>query len=134
MTEMEEEPKESPKHDINSYVSPVTTSPTVTSSADSTADMPPNTMRPQNAPRMVRSADHLNIAQQKQVEGKEARASVHAQHIVKIFARDDEEFIEGILRGIMTDLAAIIIVRHALHFASFLSYSVSRASRKSEKE
>jgi hypothetical protein len=81
------------KHTIDSFVHP--TSPTM-STEESTGSSP----RPQlnsnaNHPRIVRSADHLNIAQNKQVEGKQAKASVGVEHIVKIFSDNDDDFIEG---------------------------------------
>ena len=62
------------------------------------------------APRMVRSAEHLNIAQKTQVEGKTKEAMVRIRHVVKIFHTDnDDDFIEGTY--------ASVIISRLLFFA-----------------
>jgi hypothetical protein len=48
-----------------------------------------------NERRMVRSAEHLNLAQEKHVEGETKTSKVRMQHVVKIFQHDADDFIEG---------------------------------------
>ena len=45
-------------------------------------------------PKMIRSQEHLNMAQTKHVEGKKATSTVSAKHLVKIFSGDGDEFVE----------------------------------------
>lgn len=90
-TEAPDVNEELEKHDITSYISPNATMETSEESGGSGDDRP---HLGQNAPRMVRSADHLNIAQKKQVEGTQSHPVIQAKHIVKIFTGDDD-FIEG---------------------------------------
>ena len=79
---------------ITSYAGPQTlTMETYDESADYNADERPG-LDQKAAPRMVRSSDHLNIAQKKQVEGTQSHTVIRVEHIVKIFTGDDE-FIEG---------------------------------------
>jgi uncharacterized hydrophobic protein (TIGR00271 family) len=47
-----------------------------------------------NERRMVRSAEHLNLAYEKHVEGETKASKVRMQHVVKIFQNDADDFIE----------------------------------------
>ena len=78
------------KHGIESYVNP--TSPTMSSSTDEEGEV----LRPNLVVRkVVRSQDHLNLAQSVQVESKKKSAgAIGVKNIVKIFTTDDD-FIEG---------------------------------------
>jgi len=77
------------KHDIASYVSQ-----NKTLSTEASEERRP-VLDENRAPRMVRSAEHLNIAQKTQVEGHKATSNVRVEHIVKIFTGDEDDFIEG---------------------------------------
>ena len=70
---------ESPKHGIESYVNP--TSPTMSSTDEDEAEV----LRPNLVVRrVVRSQDHLNLAQSAQVESKKKSVgAIGVKHIVK---------------------------------------------------
>ena len=82
--------KKSGKHDIDSYVIP-----TKSMSMEDNGDIERPTLNESSSPpKMIRSQEHLNMAQTTQVEGKQVHANITVQHIVKIFSGDGDDFIE----------------------------------------
>lgn len=81
---------ENKKHDIDSL-------PLELNSPDSEMSERPHLDDGESAGarRIVRSAEHLNIAQKKQVEGETKEHKVRVQHVVKIFHPGNDDFIEG---------------------------------------